>query len=653
MQPMMNSQQHPTTKVKAADYIRQFYIKADFNATVRRWMDYQTFNELTSTGSLNELSYTSVHRYLQTIKEYAFFVTRRPITFEVTKGMTTAATDGRTLYIGTDVTPDNLDSHIGLVFHEAHHIEYSNFDVIKNNQEEFKADPLLKDMNNIVEDKWIDDKAIANEPSFIPMYHAMDYKLFFGPEPTTMLLAMQIKEEPTDVDYANMLLFVYNPKFSTGLSVVPHYKGLDDVVRLLDVENISRLQDSYDCHDLAIKLLEEIRKHAPRNTDYKKGQGQVYVVIEGNGMPSSAHNEEPVEIPHGATVIVIKQEDIDKFREGIKELQSHDQEKTDDSKDKSTKVLDTRGEDTSPEKEKLSDDVKAAVEIIKKSKTMFNSTDSEITLIETQSLPLIKKLYGSYRTSPAAKEVVEGIALGKKLLKKLKTRQEVRVYERIRQPRGLIDKRLISEFGYRDNPQNFKNVVIDHPKQGAIVMSIDVSSSMAGSEFNNAIKNAVAILYAAYHVKNVDAMLELRTDSMCHVVYDSRKHHFQTSIRPLQALSACGGTSEGEVFESRRKDYVTFATNSARKLFVNFSDGLISYRTKSGQSHIEHTKAQMDYLRKNGFDIVSFFINYHSEQVPSEFSQKYGRAALHLGETELAKVAKQLNAFFEREPLHA
>jgi nitric oxide reductase activation protein len=284
-------------------------------------------------------------------------------------------------------------------------------------------------------------------------------------------------------------------------------------------------------------------------------------------------------------------------------------------------------------------------------------------LIESNEFPM-----KSYQREQFSKTSVEkGIVMGTVLGKKLQIRSEVRELKTMRQRTGRIERRLLSELGY--GMENvFGHVEISKYKKAMLYISIDASSSMFSGSYTNenskwhrTMTASVAMAKAASMIDNLDVRIDFRATKgdfpYVVIAYDSTKDNFMKLRTLFPMLSPCGYTPEGLCFEALSKTFVP-ATSERDVYFVNISDGQPYFQTKgangfdyAGNDAANHTKRQVDVLRKKGILVSSYYVedsdsSWYRERFVEAFKRMYGKDAQFINVSNVHEVAKTMNRKF-------
>ena len=238
-------------------------------------------------------------------------------------------TDGKKVVISADAKNETFDSDVGLALHEASHILLSQFEVLeriigtseslhnenkfpilrddfvtKNDAEEklvkfvnmvvenedikkqlnqtgllkFQRQMLLfaKDMWNWVEDRRIDHYVFTNAPGYREYYMAL-YDQYFRTKEISKALESDEYTEENLASYNMRVINLLND--SRDLNAL---NGLRDIVKVLDLNNIARLNDSYDALSVAVDISEIIFNNIDWNQQMEETK---------NGEPSEGDSD--------------------------------------------------------------------------------------------------------------------------------------------------------------------------------------------------------------------------------------------------------------------------------------------------------------------------------------------------------------------------
>jgi len=617
---------------------------------------------------------------------------------------TTSSTDGKSINIGGELSRGHIDSTVGLALHEGSHIVKSDFAMLVNfwgkipnsvylagQKKMSKTDinTFTKKMLNYVEDRYIDAWAFKTAPGYRGYYVALYNRYFNDPEVTKGLLSKGFARKPTLRNYKFRIINITNPE--SPLDALPR---LEEIYEKLDLDNILRLSTPKDRLELACEIativLEAIveEDNSPKKKEDKKPQ-------KGDSDGSDSGEKSSDEISPTDDIDKNDADDVDDViggengeSEHVDTISKQDELKgeaeEDESSDDLTKEQINRVKkkiqeqddliDGNPQHKSFSD------EVIKKLESLDNSDIELIPVGGDFGVPIVdcilvknftKQLiedenfpYSSHTTllkNQHEKSVLDGVRLGRMLGRKLQIRNDSHVTRFTRQNGGRIEKRLIADLGF-GSEQIFYKTAEDKYKNTHMHISVDASTSMS-SAWGKTLTSVVAMAKAASMVKNLDVTISFRSsvgefgkseNPYILIAYDSRKDKFSKIIQLFPSLNCSGTTPEGLAFEAIL-DYLPRATPELDCFFVNLSDGEPyfgggSYR---GEEAWSHTKKQVDYLRKNGVQIISYYLENdglgdkrRSTVNTLAFKKMYGKDALIIDINNVMEIAHTMNKKF-------
>lgn len=608
-------------------------------------------------------------------------------------------TDGKKVVIAADAKNETFDSDVGLALHEASHILLSQFEVLtriignseslrnehkfpilreefvtKNDAEEkllkfiqsvvenedikkqlnqtgclkFQRQMLLfaKDMWNWVEDRRIDHYIFTNAPGYREYYMAL-YDQYFRTKEISKALESDEYTEENLASYNMRVINLLND--SRDLNAL---NGLREIVKVLDLNNVARLKNSYDALSVAVDVTEIIfnnvdwnqQMEETKNGEPTKGDSDTnFNNNDFNDPPESDENNSDSGDSDGNESNDGNKSDEDGDENGSSasgdgdesseenSSESQDGEGQESDKNMLSKTMKKRVENQLKKQKEFMDGQTKKKSASKKDQEAMKAADqsgSEIVqvgkdvipegkyttkatsidcivvknltkaLIESSEFPMKARQYETF----SKQSVEKGITMGTMLGKKLKIRSEVRELKTMRQRTGRIERRLINELGY--GMENvFGHVEISKYKKAMLYISIDASSSMfsgsyanQNSKWHRTMSASVAMAKAASMIDNLDVRIDFRATkgNFPYVVigYDSTKDSFAKLRTLFPLLSPCGYTPEGLCFEALAKTFVP-ATSERDVYFVNISDGQPYFQTKgaNGFNYAGHEAA--------------------------------------------------------------
>jgi hypothetical protein len=552
----------------------------------------------------------------------------------------------------------------------------------------------LKDLVNIIEDRRIDRFVYKSAPGYQGYYRAL-YDKYFNAKEIDRALLEGIKTEKTWDDYLFHIINFMNP--NRQLNALP---GLKEIWDLIDIPNIGRLEGTPAVFTVAIEVFKElcfqlggldapegqgngqgesgdeglgsgagddvadINEDEDTNNEMGGAGADPNLDIQGTNSSESSNNAQASQgnvDPKAAKKskkfekdlkeAIQKQKDFLEGKIKKKSLQKKDAEKINAASESNMSYETVGGGENNTEywgsvKNTKCLVVKGISKVLLDSGLLSNAAYSDYQQIKAESTKYGRTDY-----------IAEGIVLGTLLGKRLKTRDEDRNLKTTRMETGRIDRRLVAELGF-GNDHVFSQTIHNTVTPSLIHISIDGSGSMMGDKWRSAMKTAVAIAKAASMIKSLDCVISVRTtqgqDPLMWVVYDSRKTSFAAIKDYLYAIHASGSTPEGLCYEAVMKDIIGTA-NGKDAYFINicdgepgFSNGTYSYGSSFA---LNHTRDQVNKMRKAGIKVLSFFVSDGSYGLSSsreKHERMYGKEATVIDLSNLTQLSMSLNKMFVR-----
>jgi len=504
-----------------------------------------------------------------------------PVTF---KERGDSYTNGTKVVISSKIdSPKYFDIAVGLALHEGSHILKSDFDLLKN-LSSLVPDSLIttaeslgiygyighiKSILNYIEDRRIDFSIYTDSPGYQGYYQAMYNEYFYHKIIDVGLLSTEYRTETID-SYMFRIINLHNK--NTQLDAL---KGLREIYRIIDLQNISRLKSTADALSVAFDVYEVMLTHLINGVDSKQEPDSNDETDDssdnsdesrddkGDNGGSSEENEsnEDTDDNGGSSDDADSNGDTDgnggdgsddgnqtdgagtsMSGEGDGEesngssdsdeidapdLTSNQKRQLDNQIKKQNKFI-----DGDVNKKQVTKSLKREIDNIDASGISTTTVGEDVTnrwgnrqngidvivvkkmtkeLMEMGSFPLTRTWYSGL-TNFLEAEVNEGIRIGKVLGKKLQTRGESRTTVFNRQKTGKLDKRLVSSLGF-GNESVFQFTDVDTYKKANLHVSIDASGSMDGIKWKKTITNVVALCKAVDMIPNLQIQVSIRTTS--------------------------------------------------------------------------------------------------------------------------------------------
>ena len=608
-------------------------------------------------------------------------------------------TDGKTVTIGAKMDDKLFDPSVGLALHEGSHIKLSDFDFLRNlenniPQEYFDRSEKkgynrpqtisnIKNLLNYVEDRRIDNFVFSTSPGYKGYYHSMYEKYFYSKIVDKALLS----DEHTDENMESYMFRIINlTNKNTNLDAL---NGLRQIWKDLDIKNIGVLGNTQLAFNVALNIYSTILdnlKDGIEETD-EDGNKSTKPNDESNGDGESKElsDEEFERLKDAMSSGDVKQghsngSDIQLTDNQKKQLENaiRKQEKFmngDIQKKKVTKkeskelnTIEASGmtyEDVGKDVGWTNKGTKVLV-IRKLTKALIEASgdyDSGLGILSPNKYS--RYYYGRNDDSNEIGFVEKGIALGTRLGRKLQVRGESRDTKWTRLDSGRIDKRLIAELGF-GNERVFNTTFTESYSDAILHISVDASGSMSGDKWTNTMISVVAICKAASMIQNVDVVVSIRsthemggrrnrsstTVPLMMIAYDSRVDKFTKVKNMFSHIGVAGTTPEGLCFESIMDEIVP-TSKDRDSYFLNFSDGMPMFSNNDIDYYhgdaLRHTKKMVNEMRTRGIKVLSYYIgdsHYEREETMGDFKTMYGKDAEFVDVTSVMSISKTMNKKF-------
>ena len=170
-------------------------------------------------------------------------------------------TDGKKIVISSTINTHNLDSVVGTALHESAHCIYTNFKVLKKISNHLLQDNLMggrrwiEMLLNFIEDRRIDNLVYQNAPGYQDYYRAMYDRYFYSKTVDGGLKGKEYREENWE-SYMFRIINIFNKNTDLNALVC-----LQDVYKMIDLENIGRLTNTRQSLNLSVKIYKLINMH--------------------------------------------------------------------------------------------------------------------------------------------------------------------------------------------------------------------------------------------------------------------------------------------------------------------------------------------------------------------------------------------------------
>jgi hypothetical protein len=473
-------------------------------------------------------------------------------------------TDGKTVVISSKFSkPVDFDVAVGLSLHEASHVLLSNFDTIANlrnsieklvdynelYQKATKAgikslaafEQYVKNILNYIEDRRIDAFIYKSSPGYRNYYHSM-YDMYFNSKEIEKALKQgELMCDETTESYMFRLINLHS-----NHADLDALQSLRRINELIDINNITRLNSTFDALRVAVKVADVIftscedlsflngssnksesdsqnssgDDNENADDDYDLGEQGDY--SDDSPESKKRNNDADDDVVDDDDGIGTSGRDIDS--PGSNDSASTDSESDGESEDTESEDGSDSGGDSDAEggdivsnpkleklrkalekqknflngdikKKKISAKLNETVDAIKNSDIdIENATYDGVKiktlivngisneLLKSDAFPISNSI--AYDNNAFEEAVERGATMGKILGKKIQTRSEDRTTIFNRQLSGKIDRRMLSSAG-AGNEHLFYTSEVSKFKNVNIHLSIDASSSMYASSLTS------------------------------------------------------------------------------------------------------------------------------------------------------------------------
>jgi hypothetical protein len=557
---------------------------------------------------------------------------------------------------------------------------------------------LIFGLSNWIEDRRIDNLVFKSSPGYKSYYHTLYEKYYLSDAVTKMLQSSEYREENV-ASYKARILGLINPASDRNALV-----GLRNIINLIDLHNIDRLKSTEDSIELSFRVADMIAQYCLKYKEQPQpNQSQPQPQPEdGQGQPQASNGQgntpqdgdtnpdddgdetdgdetdgdEPTTSDGNGPMSLKDMSKLQKVMEEIENLIQGKPKKTKLSAQNNRVVKSIAGNvDTSVDTVTY-EGQQVPILHVRLSPNMIRTyvMDTPVShCIDSYCGDHLKngnhwsivpaqtnKWSWSVNTIKDRGDLVKkGLALGTQLGKKLQVRDQVRDTRFNRLKTGKIDSRLLYQCGY-DVMNIFEQVKFDKYTPSVLDISVDASSSMNGSKWNNTQVAILAIAKAASMIQNLRVRVSYRynprigkKDGVMYMdAYDSNRDKIKHLEEVVFVLRPDNCTVDSLVTAYQlKKKLIIPGTTDVKSYFLNFSDGgpganvgETSYGGPSAHQHIAKCRRDIEAL---GVKVMSYFIGQNNERGKRQFNEDWGvQNAAFIDVTEVLPLAKSLNNMF-------
>ena len=599
-------------------------------------------------------------------------------------------TDGNTVVISADLDPMKFDVQVGLALHEASHCKLSLKSLAFLNQLKtidafmslVKHTTLIADAAaigvtpeqvrslvfmtmNVIEDRRIDLFMYQNASGYRPYYEALYDEYWHSADIDNSLRDPKFRKETVE----NYMLFLIN--LTNKYWDVNALKGLAEIrsVVKLTPEYLDSLGDNdprwqrwgtplnvnkdalpglfADAVKIVGIILKNSTEYSDPNAKPEPGQeGDMQMEGDGDGMAGMPNMD--FSTPGGKSTKYVPVS-YEKFKEALKrQLEFLDHKSIEaDKKSLSDKVNQMLRDFIESKSEISMVDVDYLGKIAKCPVTVYKQLTKKIVM--SSNFPMGR--HGA-QNQYAIAALSEGIQMGQILAHRIQVAQDESQLIYTRQANGRLDKRLIAGLGY--GYDNVFHQIMAEPKEPVTVwLDIDLSGSMQGNKFKNAMKVAIAIAYASEKNRKMHCVIALRSgahkSAALAILYNSKINTFGHLRSIVPYIDAVGSTPEALCFGAVKEEILNLG--NGRKYFINISDGEPTHGFEyngqqynySGKVAFTHTRLLMKEFKDAGIEVLSYFVSDGGRTNESSFREMYGSAAKFVDVDSVTSISSTIN----------
>ncbi|MBT4208371.1 hypothetical protein HOE22_08520 [Candidatus Woesearchaeota archaeon] len=517
-----------------------------------------------------KVDHVALASYRRAIANFVSIVTNDPSIPVVFQNNDSSFTDGKKVTIGSKINEKNFDPVVGLALHEGSHIKLSDFDLLRNLENNIPEELFLlgeskgysrhtvlshtKSMLNYVEDRRIDFHIFSTSPGYKGYYHSM-YKKYFHSKVIDKAL---LTDEYTSLDWDSYIFRILNmTNKNSRLDVLP---GLGKMYYMVFKKNggVKKLKSSDEALSVALdvmflvyenlldgvektdpdtgevsnepnhgqpgesdksdklsdeafdSLLESIENNVMSGGDSEGGMN-IDLPTDGgssNGTPSNDKKTKKIELTES------QKKSLERAIEKQKDFTNGETKKTGKLSKKDNEIVKTMEE--AGVTHKVAGEGCGSGEYDYNTGEYLPGKGVKVVFVKKLTKYMIEErlfpsLLGSrYYGNSNEDSINNGIKIGTRLGKKLQVRGESRDTKWTRKDSGRIDKRLIAELGF-GNDRVFSTTFVESYSDAYLHISVDASGSMGGDKWDNTMTSVVTICKATSMIQNVDVVVSFRS----------------------------------------------------------------------------------------------------------------------------------------------
>lgn len=590
-------------------------------------------------------------------------------------------TDGKYVVISAESDPKKFDVLVGTSLHEGAHCVFSQalLDMLKT----YEFEDMVRDrfgrqhitsVHNIVnclEDRRIDSEVYRRAPGYRPYYQSMYDTHWNAKEIAKAIIRTEKLRVPTIHSYMFRIINITNPAIKYMMDKhLPEFRkiydtfGLNNILRFSNPDGTVKANELVEC---AMDIYQIILDNKVDDEDQQQNQ-----FIQGESSEGqSGAGDDAADDESQSGQSQMSDEDIEKAV--AKELGKNNLGKSDPKMDKiEQQMMDFLNGNT--KKKKITKKMGDAVKTMEESDITVSSIEIDgtsypyvrVPRLTTSSESILPNImFRSWRSPEAGDKIKQGRRLGQIIVDRIKIRHDNNETKFSRRPVGKIDRRLIHSLG-TDNENVFFSKIIQDYKNSVIYLTIDASSSMHGTKWDQTVVLSTGLAYAATKINNFDVVVNLRygLDSIWSInMFDSRREPFSHFERWMAKFTPENTTPESIVYDIEKDFIESLKTKDNNVYFITMTDGganytpagsrWTGYRSGFGNEGAQkHCRQMLKRFKEVGIECLSYFIGtsggYYSEWEQKSFKASYGQDGVFVPMGNFSMISKSVNDLLTR-----
>ena len=279
--PMALREKYSVNSVKKRNNYSSFWMDSDWDTR-----NTSIFDDDEEVNTKPKTDLVALAGYRRAISNFVTIVTGESDIKVTFNSNDDSYTDGKTVVIGSKLDDKLFDPSVGLALHEGSHIKLSDFNFLKNLENNIPAEYFeralkkgyssryevmsqIKNLLNYVEDRRIDNYVFSTSPGYKGYYHSMYDKYFYSKIVDKALTSTEYTDENME-SYMFRIINLTNK--NTNLDAL---NGLRQIWKTLDIKNISVLGNTEIAFQVALVIYSIILDNLKDGTEETDENGFV------------------------------------------------------------------------------------------------------------------------------------------------------------------------------------------------------------------------------------------------------------------------------------------------------------------------------------------------------------------------------------------